>query len=276
MIGREEWLLAESIENELDQAQDALAKLDDLERYVNYKILNDPEDDRDDLARGALAFYIERALRAIGALADRLGVSSISREVTRARNDRSNLRSTSRPYEGEIHSEALSHARSCFSPLRAMTDAKAITAQTVLRNILSNTAVIVSANKLVPKNESEVRNAVLQVCRYSFPDSIKEVGIPKIIKHYKGDIGVRSLRTMVEFKFVDSKEEMKSALDGVYADMKGYRHHDWDTFYGVFYMTGPFYIQEDVEREFEYVGADRTWTPLVVQGPGKRRSKTSA
>lgn len=273
-MGREEWLLAESVNKELGLAHEALVRLDDLERSGAIDLDTDPEDDRYEIATDALGFHIERAFRAIGALAERLGIHSIARETSTARMQRSKLQATSRPYDGEIFSEALSHAHSCFAPLQAITNAQAITAQAVLKNIISKTAVILNDKGLVPKNESEVRNTVLDICRYSFPDAIKEVGIPKILKHYRGDLGVPSLRTMVEFKFIDSTAEMKAALDGVYADMKGYRHPDWDTFYGVFYMTGPYYVQEDVQREFEFVGADRSWTPIVVQGLGGRVAKT--
>jgi hypothetical protein len=272
-VSREEWLLAEEIKTELGQCENALAKLDDMER--GYSSASDADEDADNhsLASQVLEFHLQRTLRAIGALAERLGTLSIEREVSALRQDSSKLLATSRPYEGEIHSEALSIANSCFAPLRAMTDAHKVTVQGALRNILSKTAVILFNNNKVPKTEADVRNEILAVCSYSFPDAIKEVGIPKILKHYKGDLGISSLRTMVEFKFVTSQTEMKAALDGVYADMKGYKHPDWETFYGVFYMTGPFYTQQDVEHEFKFVGADRSWTPIVVQGLGGRKEK---
>lgn len=275
-MSREEWLLAEEIKTELGQCDDALLKIDEIERSYSSMADADEDEDADNhaLASHVLEYHLQRTLRAIGALAERLGTLSIEREVSALRQDSSNLRATSRPYEGEIHSEALAIAASCFSPLRAMTDAHKVTVHGALKNILSKTAVILFNNHKVPKNESEVRNAILAVCSYSFPDAIREVGIPKILKHYKGDLGIPSLRTMVEFKFITSQSEMKAALDGVYADMKGYKHPDWETFYGVFYMTGPFYTQQDVEHEFKFVGADRSWTPIVVQGLGERKKKS--
>lgn len=273
-MGREEWLLVESIQRDLDAARDALYKYDDLESHMTLEDHDNPEDDRYEIAKLVLGTHIEAAFRGIGALAERLGVPSIEREATCFRSNRAYLEKTSRPFEGEIHSDAYSKAHACFAPLRAMSNAKAITSHGVLRNILTKTAVIIRDRGLQPKNESDVRNAILEVCNYSFPDAMREVGIPRILKHTKGDIGIPSLRTMVEFKFIDSLAELKASLDGVYADMKGYHHHDWDTFYGVFYMTEPFCIQEDVEKEFELVSADKSWTPIVVHGPGSRTRRT--
>lgn len=268
-MGREEWLLGESIANEFDRAERALRALDDLQRGGTSHS-EDPEDDRYRLAEETLGYYVDRAFRSVAALADRLGVRSVSREACSARSKGAYLSATSRPYEGEIFSEALSQARGCFEPLRAMTMARAVTAQDVLRSVLLNTGKIVQDSGLVPKTEADVRNAVLRVCQYAFPDAKRETPIFQRISHYKADVTVESLRAVVEFKFVDSREEMKTALDGVYADMRGYRSAAWESFYSVFYMTGPFFTEQEIDEEFRYVGADRTWEPILIVGPGGR------
>lgn len=272
-MSREEWLLSEEIKAELERCGDALWRLDDIERNTSSLQEADESAESHTLATQVLEYHLQRTLRAIGALAERLGTPSIEREVAALRRDSSRLKSTAR-HEGDIHSEALSIAYSCFAPLSAMTDAHKVTVHGVLRNIISKTAVIVNDKGLEPDNEARVRNAVLEVCRYSFPDAIKEVSIAKTLKHYKGDLGIPSLKTMVEFKFVNSQTEMKASLDGIYADMKGYKHPDWEIFYSVFYMTGPLYTQEDVELEYKLVAAEKTWTPIVVQGPGQRKVKS--
>ncbi len=60
-----------------------------------------------------------------------------------------------------------------------------------------------------------------------------------------------------EYKFIDSRLEAKNALDGIYADMRGYTGHpDWRSFYAVLYMTSNYYNQKDAEAEFELVKAD--------------------
>lgn len=273
-MGREEWLLAESIGQELDYAEQALREVDRLQ-CDGAANSDDPEDCRYELAEHALRWYVERSLRGIGALAERMGVASIAAETTEARRNSENLAQTDRQFEGEIHCSALTHARACFAPLLAMTAAKSVTAHDILRNILRSTGKILAA-KIPPQNEAEVRNAVLEVCQLAFNDAVREVPIPKRVTHYKADIAVRSLRAVIEFKFVNSRDQMKVALEGVYADMRAYHHREWETFYSVFYMTGPYYTQQEIDEEFLYVDADKTWQPIVVQGPGGRRKKKGA
>jgi hypothetical protein len=268
-MGREEWLLSEAIEEELQLVYTALTKVDDKERS-GYQ--PDPDDERADSEYEVLAWHLEKSLRSIAVLAERLGVPSIEREIAELRKRK--LSETSRPYEGEIHSQIYSLASACFSPLKAMTDAHAVTAHTVLQNIIKSTAQIVQMTGVSPKNEADVRNAVLDVCRFAFPDAIKEVGIPQLLTSSRADIGVSSLRTVIEFKFVTEKNEMSNALKGVYSDMKTYRNPDWATFYGVFYMTQPFFNQDEVRREFTSVSADLSWTPFAISGFGGRLTKT--
>lgn len=265
---REEWLLAEAIEQELELAHTALTKVDDKERYGGEP---DPDDERSTVEGEVLAWHLEKSLRSIAALAERLGVPSIEREIAMLR--KRNLSETTRPYDGEIHSEIYSLANACFAPLKAMTDAHAVTAHSVLQNIIKNTAQIVQMKGVSPKNEADVRNAVLEVCSFAFPDAIKEIGIPQLLTSSKADIGISSLRTVIEFKFITKKKDMSTALKGVYSDMKTYRNPDWDTFYGVFYMTEPFYNEDDVQREFTSVRADLSWTPFAISGFGGRLAK---
>lgn len=271
-MGRQDWLLAESIAKDLERADAALDEVDNLQ-ISGAANTDDPDDDRYEAAERTLVYYIDRALRSVAALSERLGIVSIANEATAARADKKLLSGTDRSNEGGIHSESLSMAKSCFDPLKALTSAGAVTAQDVLRTILHSSGKIAAARATPPKNEADIRNAVLEVCEFAFNDAMRETAVAKRLTGYRIDLTVRSLRAAVEFKFIDSKSEMRTAVEGVYADMKGYRDPDWDTFYSVFYMTGPFYTQAEVEEEFSYVDADKSWEPIVVQGPGARKPK---
>lgn len=270
-MGREEWLLTESIIKQLERAEDALRKVDILEGH-GAADPPDPHDDSYERATEALAYYIEGALRSIGALSERLGIQSITQETIKLRADRMSLKQTTRPFDFDIHSEPLSKAHSCFEPLQALTEARAVTAQDVLRTILRSSGKI-SSTGTVPTNEADVRNAVLAICQFAFNDAMRETPTPKRITSYRIDLTVRSLRSAVEFKFIDDKSEMRAALEGVYADIKGYKDPNWDSFYSVFYMTGPFYTQEEIDEEFRYVDVEKSWEPIVVVGPGARIKK---
>jgi len=61
---------------------------------------------------------------------------------------------------------------------------------------------------------------------------------------------------------------MKTHLDQVFADMKGYSGHpDWRNFYAVLYQKAAFFTQEDVAQAFDEVAANANWAPIVLNGP---------
>ena len=123
-----------------------------------------------------------------------------------------------------------------------------------------------------PRKEADVRNALYYQLVHVFPETKREVPVPKIGQTYKIDIGVISLRAGVEIKFCDSEREMKRAVGGVFEDVNGYSgSEDWKYFYALFYMTDAFMTQAQLEEEFREAQIDHSWKPLVVQGRGRRK-----
>lgn len=106
-----------------------------------------------------------------------------------------------------------------------------------------------------------------------FPDSVREVPIPKVTKIYKADIGIRSIKSALEFKFVDSAQEAKTAIGGIYADVCGYeRPEQWKYFYAVIYMTVHFFTQQQIEAEFQDSNITAKWKPILIYGKGSRKA----
>jgi hypothetical protein len=272
----EEQLIAASIRDTINEADRAVQKYWHLSEMNTY---DDVKDDRvrDELlmAQERIAFLVERVFRETAILAERLGLPKYRRDIMRKMRAFKDLAQTEIASEDyTFHSAPLSDARTMFDSLAVMTNGRAVTGLGVFENILASTPKIVASGRLIPSNEAQVRNAVRKVLGFAFPDVVREVPIPKNLKTYKPDIGVRSLLAAAEYKYIDSKSEAKSALDGIYADMRGYSgSHEWRSFYAVLYLTGPFYTQKDVEAEFELVKADLSWKPLVVFGDGRRTSK---
>lgn len=265
-IGRSEFLLSEFIQDELHKADQTVSKLYRLQNEDRHQG-NHPSDNEYERTLESLSYYVESALRSTGALAERLGVASIASEAQALLRDGVDSSDLFRDYEDDyLYSKPLIKASKLFEPLQKLTDNKNVTALNIFENILRKTAVILHESGTLPTKESDVRNEVLKVCKYAFPEAMREIEIPQIIKNYKGDLGVPSLRAMAEFKFIKTKNEMKQCLDGVYADMKGYSSDNWNYFYGVFYMTKPFYNEMEIVRAFEYVDADKRWTPIVING----------
>lgn len=79
-----------------------------------------------------------------------------------------------------------------------------------------------SDRKIVPTKEKEIQKAVYDILIHVFPDTIREQPVPQVSKTYKADFGIKSLKCLIEFKFITSLEEAKCAIAGIYEDIGGY------------------------------------------------------
>jgi hypothetical protein len=141
----------------------------------------------------------------------------------------------------------------------------------LLEQILRGTPKMLSDRKIEPSNESVVRNEVYNTLIHVFPDTVRELPIAKISKVYKPDIGVKRLKSAIEYKFVNSKQEAKIAVGGIFEDINGYEgSEDWTTFYAVIYMTDNFFTQDQIEAEFRLSKVPHHWKPIIVFGKGDR------
>ena len=237
---------------------------EDLEEYAEE--LAGPED--------TLARYVEKLFRDTKLLAERLGAPATAADIGRLTPSHAEASSTDMSDEGDLSSRHLQRVAGYFESLEALTDGKDVTGLGILETMLHSTPKIIKAFKLEPKNEADVQKAMATAFRFAFPDVIPEVSIGKNFKMYKPDFGIRSLHAAVEYKFIDSEQEAKTALDGTFADMKGYAGtFDWRHFYAVYYMTDAFLTQREVDTAYKLVRAEENWTPIVVFGKGARKDK---
>lgn len=144
----------------------------------------------------------------------------------------------------------------------------------LLEQILKGTPKILTDQKIEPKNESEVRKVVYDILIHIFPDTVREVSIAKVSKTYKPDIGIKQLKCAIEYKFIDTFDEAKTTIGGIFEDISGYEgSQDWESFYAVFYMTDQFLTQAQVEAEFKLSNVPSKWKPIIVYGKGDRKNK---
>lgn len=272
----EEQLLAASIRDTIHNADLALAKYQHVcEGNRHDNVENGDHAEALEEAERHLVFLIEKVFRDTAVLAERMSLPGYRKDVLRARQSHKDLTATEiPPWDVAFHSPPLAAARTMFDSIATMVEGREVTGLRVFETMLHNTPKIIERGGLKPSNEAEVRSAVRAVLQLAFRDVVREVPIPKSIKTYRPDIGVPSLMAAAEYKFIDLQQEAKAALEGIYADMRGYAgHHSWRSFYAVLYMTNNFYNQADVDHEFRLVKADLNWTPLVVIGPGARKTK---
>ncbi len=88
-----------------------------------------------------------------------------------------------------------------------------------------------------PSSEDEMHHRIEAVLRCVFPDLDHKPVIPKPIKNFIADTGLPSIRTLIEYKFVDSQEKAKTVAEEILADTRGYTSNEWDEFIFVIYET---------------------------------------
>lgn len=184
-------------------------------------------------------------------------------------------------FTSEMYSPPIEFAREYVQAIEAVagldiTVDRATHDRSRLEGLLAGTAKFINDRNIDPRNEAEVRYHMYSVLTLVFPDTIREFPVPKVIKSYKPDFGVPSLRAAIEYKFCDSEKEAKKAVAGIFEDIAGYEGtQDWEWFYAVIYMTKPFVTQDQVEADFASAKTAKKWKPIVQVGRGARSGKTA-
>jgi hypothetical protein len=144
-----------------------------------------------------------------------------------------------------------------------------------LQLMLQGTPKMIFDRGAQPKDEKDVQKIVRETLSHYFPDLVAEVPIPKTFKTYRPDFGIPSLKTAIEYKFVDSGKDWKTCLGGIFEDSKGYHGtQDWRYFIAVIYITKAFCTPAQLQAEMERAGMPSNWTIFTVTGDGKRQEKT--
>lgn len=144
----------------------------------------------------------------------------------------------------------------------------------ILERILRGTPKIIFDKGLIPSNEKEIKDSVYNILIHSFPDTVPETSISKVTKCYKPDFGIKSLKSVIEYKFADTKTEAKKILGEIYTDIHGYDgSEDWKYFYAVLYMSKPFFTEPQILSEFDIAKVNHSWIPIIVHGTGGRKRK---
>lgn len=144
----------------------------------------------------------------------------------------------------------------------------------IIRRVVKNVAHIMAAGTNPPASEPDVQKALHAHLRVGFPDARREASVSQPTKTYKPDIAIDSLRSAVEVKFADSEEKAKTALGGLYEDIKGYAGDPaYTTFTAVIYMDGAYIPQDVVDAELRKVGVSKDWSIYVAVGASKEKVK---
>jgi len=137
-----------------------------------------------------------------------------------------------------------------------------------LEHILRNTQVIINKTGLTLKSEPQIYKAVKFVVESVFPSSLKPTsGFFKSFKNYSPDILIPEIHTAVEYKFANTEEKLKSQVDQIIADTKGYTGDtNYEIFYAVFYVTENFWGIDKFETVWKEMQFPKNWKGLYVIG----------
>ncbi|MEQ1492403.1 MAG: hypothetical protein ABL932_17810, partial [Terricaulis sp.] len=190
----------------------------------------------------SLQWALEKAFRDLRILAERLHLPRLRGEIVQYCSRVKKL-TDMEPYpidEPGFYCPALRQAHLFFDSMSVMITGTKMSGLEVFRTILRNSGAIIAARGLEPKNEKEVEKAIFEVVSFCFHDAVSQMVIPQLVKSYKPEFGVKSLMAAAEYKFATTEQEVKTALDGFYTDMRGYHgSHEWRTFFAVLYTTAP-------------------------------------
>lgn len=117
-----------------------------------------------------------------------------------------------------------------------------------------------------PKNEADVHNRIEAVLKCIFRDLITKPTLTKPLKNFIPDTGIPSLRTLIEYKFVTSKQAAKVVADQVLADTRGYISSDWDHFIYVIYETERVYDETKWTEHLRKSGVGNEVAVIVISG----------
>lgn len=143
-----------------------------------------------------------------------------------------------------------------------------------LENFLRQIPSIVRKRSMLPDRERHIKELAEEfLSEFFVGDYCREFAIPGVVKNFRPDAGILSLKTVIEFKFIDSEDEFKQATSGLFEDSVGYKgSSDWTRYFSLLYQTDAFGTERQLESEFQ-LKALVNWKPILVTGPGRRKTR---
>ncbi len=178
-----------------------------------------------------------------------------------------------------IHCPAINILSSYFDALKLCFDEGKPQQLILLERILKNGGYHVTQytkrETRIPSCEDDVQKAMDEVLKAAFDDYIPKPSIPKEIKGFEPDGSVKSALALIEYKFISSRDELKKAIDEIFADSVGYfSNENWKHFFVVFYLTDHFdrasTIESQIKNSCSHVDNVEV---IVITGDGSRSNQ---
>jgi hypothetical protein len=122
-----------------------------------------------------------------------------------------------------------------------------------------------------PSDESELHVRVEAILRCVFPDLLSKPPLAKPIKNFIPDTGVPSLQALIEYKFVESEDDVKRVADEVLADTRGYVSKEWKEFIYLIYETRRLRSERQWMDLLRACGLGQNTAVVVISGEAKHK-----
>ena len=147
-----------------------------------------------------------------------------------------------------------------------------------LLDVIRNSEYFITNPKVfgkVPDSEGDVHLRIEGLLKCLYTEVEHKPRIPKPIKSFEPDTGIRSLRTLIEYKFIKTVEGGKKILEQILADIGGYQTDDYDKFVFVIYETNRVFPLRDWERAIEGSRPPNQIKIVVIKGVDSDHTITS-
>jgi hypothetical protein len=109
-----------------------------------------------------------------------------------------------------------------------------------IKNIIRRALYVIcdiSLFPILPDKEAHVHDRIEAILKCHYADLKRKPALSKPIKNFEPDTGIPSSKTLIEYKFVKTKQEARIVVDQILADTSGYRSPQWKNLLFVIYET---------------------------------------
>jgi hypothetical protein len=121
----------------------------------------------------------------------------------------------------------------------------------------------------VPRNEKDIHLRIETILKCMFSDLKHKPTLTKTIKNFEPDTGIPSIKTLIEYKYLDKKDDDKLVADQILADTRGYSSNEWKHVIFVIYETHRFRKEKEWNLFLRDSGIPENTSVIVLSGESK-------
>ena len=258
----------------INNVEEILASIRSTLGNADRQVANWDVEEADPDEKAVAKFYVERAFIQLLTFLEAAGLVDTAKAVARIR-----ARAKSNYAEWNVHAEVgayLVWAEEITSYLSAIeTTYVAQPAGRISKDLIE----ILRATQYsitdrfcfgnVPQSEDDVHRRIEAVLRCVFAKVRHKPPIAKPLKNFQPDTGLPSLKTLIEYKYIESDEDLKRVVDEVLADTRGYNDPNWQQFIYVIYETRRLKPEHEWREMLRENGVPENTDVIVISGEAR-------